>query len=69
MASSTISSRPWERQKVLKEGLLRLDAAGLNGNARGGVYKDGSSEVGLDPEWGRQVKEEKKALIPVYIYT
>lgn len=37
VASSTISSRP-------------LDAAGLNGNARGRVYKDGSSEIGLDPE-------------------
>ncbi|CAJ1368961.1 unnamed protein product [Effrenium voratum] len=27
-----------------------LDAAGLNGNARGRVYKDGASELGLDPE-------------------
>ncbi|CAE7886300.1 unnamed protein product, partial [Symbiodinium sp. KB8] len=37
VASSTISSRP-------------LDAAGLNGNARGSVYRDGASEAGLDPE-------------------
>eukprot|EP00435_Cladocopium_sp_Y103_P044945 s1385_g12.t2 len=37
VAASTISSRPF-------------DAAGLNGNARGRVYKDGASEIGLDPE-------------------
>lgn len=27
-----------------------FDAAGLNGNARGSVYRDGASEIGLDPE-------------------
>mmetsp|Transcript_2573 Transcript_2573/g.6178 ORF Transcript_2573/g.6178 Transcript_2573/m.6178 type:complete len:165 (+) Transcript_2573:66-560(+) len=37
VASSTLCSRP-------------LDAAGLNGNARGRLYRDGASEAGIDPE-------------------